>query len=138
MKKHIVRAMWAASLVGALALVSLPAEAGEISAKVPFSFEVNGKTLPPGTYSLSNTDAALLVRSHGSGVYVMATRLDSSDRDAKLVFHKYGERYLLRQVWMGTGAGRQLPQSREERELISAARSNGRLASAERVVIQGF
>lgn len=138
MKKHIVRAVWAASLVGALALVSLPAEAGEISAKVPFSFEVAGKTLPPGTYNLSNTDAALLVRSLGSGVFVMGTRIDSSDRDAKLIFHKYGERYLLRQVWMGNGTGRQLPVTRSERELISAARSGGKLASTERVVIQGF
>jgi hypothetical protein len=139
MKKQVVRGVWAASLVGALALLSLPAEAGEISAKVPFSFEVAGKTLPPGIYKVSGgSDSPLIVRNPESGVFVLGTRLESSDHAAKLVFYRYGDRYLLRQVWMGTGVGRQLPETREERELISNARNGGRVASVERVVIQGF
>lgn len=70
MKKQILRGVCAASLVGALAVLSVPAEAAEISAKIPFSFDVNGKTLPPGTYRVSTQAAqgALLVRGFNDGV----------------------------------------------------------------------
>lgn len=141
MKKQILRGVCAASLVGALAVLSVPAEAAEISAKIPFSFDVNGKTLPPGTYRVSTQAAqgALLVRGFNDGVFVLATSMESSrDSDAKLVFHKYGDRYILRQAWLGSGRGRQLPQSRLERELAKMERG-GKLASTfERVVIAGF
>jgi hypothetical protein len=140
MKNQILKGVWAASLVGALAVLAIPAEAAEISGKIPFSFVVNGKTLPPGTYHVSTSaNQALLVRGYDAGVFAMANSMESRDSDAKLVFHKYGDQYILRQVWLGNGRGRQLPETRQERELIQTARNGGKLASAfERVVIQGF
>jgi hypothetical protein len=141
MKKQILKGAWAAGLVGVLAVLSLPAEAQDISAKVPFSFVVAGKTLPPGAYRMSTQgNGALLVRGQDAGAFVMAGRSESSDAaDPKLIFHKYGDQYILRQAWLGGGSGRLLPESRLERELLSAARTGGRLANAfERVVIQGF
>lgn len=141
MKKQILKGVWAASLVGALAVLSVPAEAAEISAKIPFSFVVNGKTLPPGTYQVTTqvVPGALFVRGFSDGAFILATSMQSNrDTDAKLVFHKYGDRYILRQAWLGNGNGRQLPESRLERELARTERS-GKLASTlERVVIAGF
>lgn len=141
MKKQILRGVWAASLVGALAVLSVPAEAAEISAKIPFTFTVNGKTLPPGTYQVSTevVRGALFVRGFSDGAFVLATSMESNrDNDAKLIFHKYGDRYILRQAWLGNGSGRQLPESRLERELAKMERG-GKLASTfERVVIAGF
>jgi len=141
MKNQILKGVWAASLVGALAVLAIPAEAADISAKIPFSFVVNGKTLPPGTYHVTTSFAAgaLLVRGTSSGVFAMGTAMESRDSDAKLVFHKYGDQYILRQAWLGNGRGRELPETREERELIRTARNGSKLASAlELVVIQGF
>lgn len=138
MKKQILKGALAASLIGALAVLSVPAEAAEISAKIPFSFIVNGKTLPPGTYQVSTEVArgALLVRGVSDGVFILATSMESSrDSDAKLVFHKYGDRYILRQAWLGGGNGRQLPESRLERELARNERSGKVALTFERVVI---
>lgn len=141
MKNQILRGVWAASLVGALAVLSVPAEAAEITAKIPFSFTVNGKTLAPGTYHVSTevSRGALLVRGVDDGAFILVTRMESArDTDPKLIFHKYGDRYILRQAWMGNGSGRELPQSRLERELAKLERG-GKLASTfERVVIAGF
>ena len=140
MKNQILKGVWAAGLVGALAVLAIPAEAAEISAKIPFSFVVNGKTLPPGTYHVSTSaNQALLVRGYDSGgVFAMGNSMESRDSDAKLVFHKYGAQYILREAWLGNGRGRELPETRQERELIRTARNFGKLASVERVVIQGF
>jgi hypothetical protein len=46
----------------------------------------------------------------------------------KLVFHRYGDEYILREVWMGS-SGYQLPQTSRERELASG-RSGAATASA--------
>lgn len=140
MKKQILKLAWVASLVGAFAVVCIPAQAAEISAKIPFSFMVYGKTLPPGTYQVTTKNAGvLLVRSSSDGVFVLAGRMESTqDSDPKLVFHKYGDRYILRQAWLGGGSGRLLPESRLERELARSERS-GKLASTlERIVIAAF
>ena len=69
MTKQLLKGFWAASLVVALAVLSVPAQAAEIRAKIPFSFTVNGKTLPAGTYSVSSEAAqgVLLVRGFGHG-----------------------------------------------------------------------
>jgi hypothetical protein len=45
-------------------------------------------------------------------------RPNKTNEQARLVFHRYGERYFLAEVWSGSdGAGRQLLKSREERAI---------------------
>ena len=41
--------------------------------------------------------------------------------ETKLVFHRYGDQYVLREVWTGEGVGRELPESRFEREVLEEA-----------------
>jgi len=92
MTKQLLKGLWAVSLVAALAAVSAPVEAAEITCKIPFSFTVSGKTLPPGPYRVSNNQGVLFIRGFGRGVFVQTLGLESlKDRDAKLVFHKYGD-----------------------------------------------
>jgi hypothetical protein len=121
MTNRIFRTLGAASLVALFTVAASPSQAGDISAKVPFSFTVNGsKSLPPGQYTLSTSGAVgtMLVRSANDGAFSTTSRLQSRNQDEpKLVFHKYGDTYVLRQVWLGGGVGRELPQSRFEREL---------------------
>jgi hypothetical protein len=135
MRKSVLKAVWAASLVAVVAVFSMSVEAAEIRFKVPFSFTVNGAVLPPGTYTISNAQSALWVRGYSDSAVVMTNRLESlKDTDAKLVFDKYGDQYALRQAWTGGGNGRELPRPRLEREVADAARS-GAVTTVERVVI---
>jgi hypothetical protein len=61
----------------------------------------------------------VLVRGASGAAFSVTNRLESrGESQAKLVFHKYGDTYILRQVWMGDGTGRELPRTRLERELM--------------------
>ncbi len=124
----------AATLVGVLAVLCVTAEAAQIRATVPFSFEVNGKTLPTGTYVIdSGTGGTLVVSGAHSGAIVLGTNTYAKDATPKLVFHRYGDDYVLREVWMGSN-GRKLPESKREREL-AAARGGANTASFQKVEI---
>jgi hypothetical protein len=127
-------------MVAVLAGFATTAQAADVRAEVPFSFTVSGKTLPPGTYTLNTQGSGgLLVRSQGKGAVALTIALSNSrERGAKLVFHKYGEEYVLRQIWTGYGSGREIPVGRHERQLMQAARQGKAVASVERVVITGF
>jgi hypothetical protein len=128
-------------LVTLLALVPVYSEAGDVSGAIPFSFAVNGVTLPPGTYRLSTAQpgpGVLVVRGPRRIVIAMTRpRGVSEDHQPKLVFHRYGDDYFLRQVWTAGGAGHDLAETRDERE-----RKEGRSGSAAvqpaRVVVPGL
>jgi hypothetical protein len=138
MRTQILKGLWAASLIGALTALSVPAQAADIRCKVPFSFTVHKATLPPGEYLISSSgNGALLVRGFRSGAVALTNRLQSGKEvDPKMVFHRYGDRYILREVWMGVGVGRELPQPRLEEELKTAR--NGSIIDFERIEIPGL
>ncbi len=122
--------------VAALAVMTVPAAAGDIRADVPFSFTVNGKTLPAGTYNISTDQTVVWVRGTAGGAVVLGNRVESrKDLEAKLVFYKYGDRHILREAWMGGGNGRALPKSQLERELAGMAREGRVAATFERIEI---
>src|SRR5438105_13734299 len=80
------KALWAATLLAAVAALSVPAQAGEVRAKIPFSFTVNHKTLPPGTYNVSNNSATLLVSGvHDGALAITNALLGDRSTGAKLV-----------------------------------------------------
>ncbi len=134
MTKQLLKLMWPVAVVVALAVSSVPAQAADIRCTIPFNFTVKGKTLPPGTYEISDTNGALFVRGLRSGAVVLGMRKESrTDNQPRLVFHKYGETYVLRQAWTGN-LGREFPESSQERELARAAQA-GQVAGVQRVVI---
>ena len=96
-----------------------------IVASVPFDFEVANRYMERGeyTFTIDLSRATVLVQGHGSDSAAFAlshsTQAGKIDQDAKLVFHRYGDRYFLSQVWSASMAdGRELQQSRKERELL--------------------
>ena len=136
MRTQILKGLATASVLGAMLVGSGTAQAADVTAKVPFTFAVNKKVLPPGPYSISSTgNTALMITGPTKGALTVSQRLESAGTDTpKLVFHRYGSEYILREVWTGAGVGRLLPEPRREREL--AATSNGSsTASYERVEI---
>lgn len=132
MRNLLLKGLSAASVIGVLATFTVSAEATDVRAKVPFSFNVAQKTLPPGTYSVTSMGGAntLLLRGSGTGAISLTSAMQNANNEgAKLVFHRYGERYFLREVWSGT-TGRKLPEPKIEKELAR----NG-IASFEVVVV---
>ena len=135
MTKQLLKGLWAVSLVAVFAALSVPVEAAEVACKIPFSFTVNGKSLPEGSYHVSTGAGTLIVRGFSTGAIALTNRIESSKPGGpRLVFHKYGDQYFLRQVWTGGGSGRELPQPRLQRSLARGAQ-DGKVATFEQVVI---
>ena len=138
MRTQILKGAGLAVVLGVLTLSApKPVVAADIRANVPFSFTVDKKVLPAGTYNVTSSNAhTLLISSFGAGAITMGQRAESTSGSPRLVFHRYGNDYILREVWMGGGSGYQLPQTARERELASG-RSGAATASAsfERVEV---
>jgi hypothetical protein len=90
---------------------------------IPFSFVAGGATLPAGAYTVdTSTSGVIIVRSteqKASAIIstnpVQSVGIQSTSR---LVFHRYGNTYLLSQVWtLGDYNGREAPVKSSEREL---------------------
>jgi hypothetical protein len=124
-------------LMASMALAA-PPRASDVESTVPFSFIVSAKTLPPGTYRVS-TDAQqgrMLVRGLDQGVFVLTSQVAvSNGAHAKLVFHEYGEEYVLREVWTGDGVENELPAPGHEKELRESARNGGAAGAPTQVVV---
>ena len=114
-------------LATVLALWTAVASAQTISLKanVPFKFIVNRATMPAGNYIVQTLDAqgsVLSIRDQNSsakGLIVShSCRSSQAAKDTKLVFHRYGDRYFLKQVWVaGNTSGQELPPSPREKEV---------------------
>jgi len=128
----------------ATAVVSANAQsnANKVVADVPFEFSVGYKALPAGTYSVQSIVSAgdgLLIQSTDGKISALrlseATRRIKEKPQARLVFHRYGERYFLAEVWNGVdNAGRQLTKSQEERAIanelmLASAKENAHAAN---------
>src|SRR5262250_3287241 len=103
-----------------LAGVAAQAQSVRLKADVPFAFAVGKTALPAGEYridSLGTENRVLLIRSmdqnaQASTISNTGRSLEKSDQ-TKLVFHRYGDRYFLAEIWVqGYSSGHQLPQSK--------------------------
>ena len=122
MKKQVF-ALLGLSLM--LATVSAYGQTVRVKANIPFNFSVTGATLPAGAYtiqSLTSDGMVLSVRDSDMKAQgmVLATRCESLNdaKQTKLVFHRYGDRYFLTQIWVaGRNSGHRIPKSPRETEV---------------------
>lgn len=137
MKKELLRGLTMLMVIVALAFATAVASSASaqlsdrVVANIPFEFSVGYKVMPAGEYSvrtLSTTGNALMIQSADGKTSALrlsdATERVKGNTHARLVFHRYGERYFLAEVWNGIDqTGRQLLKSQEEsaieRELAS-------------------
>jgi hypothetical protein len=116
-----------AALCGVLGLQAATTGTPSLVANIPFAFQVGETQMPAGRYTLSpGTPGVLWVRDiaqHATAnIQVIPAQPKIAREKAMLVFHKYGERYFLREVWRaGTANGAQIRKTRTERELLQAA-----------------
>jgi hypothetical protein len=111
----------------------------KISVTIPFNFAVGETKLPAGEYllrrviSTSSADQLSIQSADGrvdlhTGI-TRPNRTSEIQKQSKLVFNRYGDRYFLSQVWMaGSDTGRDLFKSRGERILSKESKlaKNGR------------
>jgi len=132
--KRMIALIVAAAALAVFTPLYITASAAEMNVRIPFGFIVNGATLPAGTYSIADSNGALLVRGDRKSAFVMsAPSLKNPDRSGrgKAVFLKTGSTYYLIEIWGGDGVGREVHLSR--RQVEEHARVTG--TPAERIVI---
>ena len=97
-----------------------------LTANVPFNFNVGGKILPAGHYSIcfintsSDKRVLQLVRSEGGAAILIQTTdvVGKPDETAKLEFNRYGNQYFFAQVWLPSdGIGMQARKSEQEKRI---------------------
>ena len=148
MKKELLKGITMLALIVTLALATAVISANAQSANsnkvvdnVPFEFSVGYKSMPAGEYSVQTIASAsdgLLIQSADGKISALrlsdAIQTSKDKPKARLVFHRYGDRYFLAEVWNGAdNTGRQLRQSQEERALageLSIASANNHASPA--------
>ena len=138
MRKQLLKGFAMLMAVMAVAMVSAVASAnGQTTATratIPFEFVVGNQSLPAGDYRVSAMNSAgdALRIVSGANAKDSALRLtmpaNGTSKSAKLVFHRYGERYFLAEVWSSAEGGRQLIPSKQERAI---QKENSRIASTK-------
>jgi hypothetical protein len=113
--------LFGALVIMALALAINANAQIKARADVPFSFMVGEKALPAATYQVEDVavNAILIEGGHnGEAAMIQFHAAEARDNQSpKLVFHKYGDRYFLYQVWYGERRGMELRESKYEKEL---------------------
>ncbi len=118
---------WSIAVVLAALLVLAPQAMAQerVWADVPFPFIVGGMTLPAGEYwfiETTSSGARLFVLRDGDQENLVLFPVNSVYRvpgktEARLSFHRYGNRYFLSEI-LGAGAtGAYLPPSKAEKQL---------------------
>ncbi|HET9532427.1 MAG TPA: hypothetical protein VFQ92_18865 [Blastocatellia bacterium] len=128
MKNRILRTIAMLSLAAAISVATVSAQTRtHLEADIPFDFVVGEKTLPAGHYTIKNASRnlqeAILIRSKdGSESALIITGSVSGrtiQKSGKLVFHQYGDKHFLAQVWpSGTETGREVRESKTEQERV--------------------
>ena len=144
MSKRIVKGLSMLTLVVGLALAAGVNSANgqtshAVTAEIPFDFIVGNKTLAAGRYIVSSATSdgqgVRIRNSDGkSGAFRLSNQVpeNSQKRNARLVFHRYGQQYFLAEVWSGDSWGRQLIPCSHERNLRQELASNAsRINSAK-------
>lgn len=91
---------------------------------IPFAFHAGDKTLPAGEYRVESvpTGEGILHRIQCADCHALAivpsfvVESKSGSSEPRLVFHRYGNRYFLSEIWTGERQGRQLFESKGEKE----------------------
>ncbi len=78
----------------------------EAKATIPFNFFLKNKLMPAGDYTVTNDDSTqglLLIQNTDKPDYALSLFLIQTPiiplESGKLIFHKYGDKYFLAEVW---------------------------------------
>ncbi len=126
MEKRIYIATLTVALIGLFAAVPAKAQLGNqrLTASIPFEFMAGNKTLPAGEYvvrQMNGSSRVLHLRSKDGRANAMVQVIPvtgGAQKNAKLIFHRYGNRYFFAQAWtVGESSGLETPKTRRERAI---------------------
>jgi hypothetical protein len=132
MKRNLYVALTA--LVLALAInVAFAQSHTKAKADVPFAFAVEQNSMAAGHYSIIEvSERTLEIRNDDTNTAVTLIALHEESikpQNARLVFHKYGDRYFLAEVWCSSGSagssGMEFPSGKLEQEMRAANLNSG-------------
>jgi hypothetical protein len=107
-KKYTVFAFALSIIMLGLGVNANAQNEGKVFATIPFDFEVGGKTLPAGTYTVtkvSDNSRGLLISNRNQGVFALPVSLDNVQAGGPLFsFEKVAGKYLLSEVNTPVGA----------------------------------
>lgn len=152
MRKQILKGFTMLTLIVAVSFMTSGGSANGQSSRVvvadiPFDFNVGGKALTAGEYTVkaftAKGDILAISNKQSNNTAVRLTHsieAGGAPKQSKLVFHRYGQRYFLSEVWSnGERTGRQLLKSREERAIesqLAAIPSKSELASSAYEIVE--
>jgi len=125
MKKQAYTMIAMFVLVASMAVAAQAQTSGrtQLTANIPFNFSVGNQSLPAGEYTIaqinpgsSNVVLQLRSREGNSAMVQMTSVIGKAQENAKLIFHRYGNKYFFAQAWVdGESNGLQAPKPRAER-----------------------
>ena len=129
-----VRILIATVLLSAVSVYVQAQERPLLTATVPFAFTVENSNLPAGAYNVSILPPYNMIKVQSADgrkatmISAIPSRNSGESKQAKLVFHRFGNEYFLAQVWeQGSNVHRDLRRGNRARELAS---SGDRIQSA--------
>jgi hypothetical protein len=136
--KNITLRILAMAGLCVLAVASINAQSKR-EANIPFDFAAGNVRLKAGEYIIQNisTDTLLFSSAEGkvAALVLAPGRIQSTESNstARLMFHRYGNRYFLTAVWMSESShGVKLTESRTERRVArELARANEKPETTE-------
>lgn len=134
MTKRMLSLAVGAAILAAVTPLSISASGADVTCRIPFTFVMNGATLPAGSYLITSEGAALQFRGLKKSAVAMTSLTDRRDDQighAKVVFLKTGDRYTMIEVWTTDGVGRAVPGARKHAE----DRARAANVAVERIVI---
>jgi hypothetical protein len=123
-------------LVGVAA--SARAQGVETVTNIPFEFSAGDTNLPRDKYRITpmhGQNNVLMIRGSRSGVVLMSQTGRRNDREPapSLTFHRYGDKYFLREVQLGDGRVVLFSQTRAEKEAAEYVAAQA--ASQSKVIV---
>src|SRR5262245_44589037 len=118
MKKQAYTLIAMLVLVGSMAVAAQAQTSGQMTANIPFRFNVGNKSMPAGKYTVAQISRVVLqLRGQDSNAVVLMNPITGkAEDDSMLIFHRYGNRYFFAEAWIGGESdGLQAPKVRAER-----------------------
>lgn len=149
MRTHARNIAAAASLFMLAATFGARADTLQLKGHVPFAFTAGEKSFAAGSCTVhrgnvgqgvliirSQKQAAILLTQGSQGSQGASASRRAQDRP-RLVFHRYGRQYFLREIWFagGSSTGNLLPETKAERAAASLANKSASAALQSTVTV---